>query len=311
MNQIIIVCGPTAVGKTATSIKLAQKFNTEIISSDSMQIYKYMEIGTAKIKKEDMQGIKHHMIDIINPDEEFSVSDYYEKSIDIVKKMFLEDKIPIIVGGTGLYINSLIYKMDFNNTASNPNIREKYQKIYEEYGVDYLYNILLEKDEAQARKIDKNNIKRVIRAIEITQNNDFMKSFEKANTFQDYKINMYVLYLDRKILYDRINRRVDAMIKDKLIEEVRYFLEKGITISNQSMKAIGYRQIISYLNNEIDKNEAIELIKRDSRRYAKRQYTWFKRYDFAKWIDVENMQIDDIVQFIEDDMYRKISLKKD
>lgn len=305
MNKIIIICGPTAVGKTATSIKLAQKLNTEIISADSMQIYKSMDIGTAKVTSDEMSGIKHHMIDIAKPNENFSVSDFYNRSSKIIDRLFSEKKIPIIAGGTGLYINSLIYKMDFNKTSFDENIRDKYWKMYYEYGSDYLYELLLNKDKNMAQSIEKNNVKRVIRALEIFENNDAMRVFSKVDEFQDYKTYMYVLKLDRSILYERINKRVDMMIENGLIEEVKTLLKNGTDSDAQSMKAIGYRQIISYLQGEIDENTAIELIKRDSRRYAKRQYTWFRRYDFAKWIDVELKNIDEIAEYIMDDIKNK------
>lgn len=305
MNKIIIICGPTAVGKTATSIKLAQKLNTEIISADSMQIYKSMDIGTAKVTSDEMSGIKHHMIDIAKPNENFSVSDFYNRSSKIIDRLFSEKKIPIIAGGTGLYINSLIYKMDFNKTSFDENIRDKYWKMYYEYGSDYLYELLLNKDKNMAQSIEKNNVKRVIRALEIFENNDAMRVFSKVDEFQDYKTYMYVLKLDRSILYERINKRVDMMIENGLIEEVKTLLKNGTDNDAQSMKAIGYRQIISYLQGEIDENTAIELIKRDSRRYAKRQYTWFRRYDFAKWIDVELKNIDEIAEYIMDDIKNK------
>lgn len=305
MNKIIIICGPTAVGKTATSIKLAQKLDTEIISADSMQIYKSMDIGTAKVTSDEMSGIKHHMIDIAKPNENFSVSDFYNRSSKIIDRLFFEKKIPIIAGGTGLYINSLIYKMDFNKTSFDENIRDKYWKMYYEYGSDYLYELLLNKDKNMAQSIEKNNVKRVIRALEIFENNDAMRVFSKVDEFQDYKTYMYVLKLDRSILYERINKRVDMMIENGLIEEVKTLLKNGTDSDAQSMKAIGYRQIISYLQGEIDENTAIELIKRDSRRYAKRQYTWFRRYDFAKWIDVELKNIDEIAEYIMDDIKNK------
>ena len=258
MNKIIIICGPTAVGKTATSIKLAQKLDTEIISADSMQIYKSMDIGTAKVTSDEMSGIKHHMIDIAKPNENFSVSDFYNRSSKIIDRLFFEKKIPIIAGGTGLYINSLIYKMDFNKTSFDENIRDKYWKMYYEYGSDYLYELLLNKDKNMAQSIEKNNVKRVIRALEIFENNDAMRVFSKVDEFQDYKTYMYVLKLDRSILYERINKRVDMMIENGLIEEVKTLLKNGTDSDAQSMKAIGYRQIISYLQGEIDENTAIE-----------------------------------------------------
>ena len=307
MKQIIIICGPTAVGKTSVSIKLAHKLNTEIISSDSMQIYKRMDIGTAKIKNKEMQGIKHHMIDIVEPYQDFSVSDYSNEALKIIDSLFTNNKTPIIVGGTGLYINSLVYKMDFNSSKKNLDIRTKYKNIYEDKGVDFLYNILISKNHKIAYTIEKNNVKRVIRALEILDNNNEIKSFEEANIFQDYNVNMYVLKMNREILYNNINNRVDKMINDGLIEEVEGLIKDGLTLEHQSMKAIGYRQILSYLNGDIKKEEAIEQRKRDSRRYAKRQYTWFKRYDFSKWIDVENKDIDTIVDMLCSDIFEKYS----
>jgi tRNA dimethylallyltransferase len=302
MKQIVIICGPTAVGKTAVSIKLAQKLNTDIISSDSMQIYRGMDVGTAKIRKEEMQGIKHHMIDIIEPCNEYSVSDYSMDALKIIEDLFSNDKVPLIVGGTGLYINSLIYKMDFNSSKKNEEIRSKYRNIFEEKGIDFLYNMLVSKNSKIASTIEKNNVKRVIRALEILDNSGEIKAFEEVKIFQNYKVNMYVLKMDREILYKNINKRVDSMITKGLVEEVEELMKKGLTSENQSMKAIGYRQILSYLEGDISKEDAIKLIKRDSRRYAKRQYTWFKRYDFSKWIDVENMNIDKIVDILYDDI---------
>ena len=189
MKQIVIICGPTAVGKTAVSIKLAQKLNTEIISSDSMQIYRGMDIGTAKIRRGEMQGIRHHMIDIVEPSNEYSVSDYSNDALKIIEALFSENKVPLIVGGTGLYINSLIYKMDFNSSKKNEEIRNKYKNIFEEKGVDFLYNILVSKNSKIASTIEKNNVKRVIRALEILDNSEEIKAFEEVKIFQNYKVN--------------------------------------------------------------------------------------------------------------------------
>jgi len=300
MKQIVIICGPTAVGKTAVSIKLAQKLNTEIISSDSMQIYRGMDIGTAKIRRGEMQGIRHHMIDIVEPSNEYSVSDYSNDALKIIEALFSENKVPLIVGGTGLYINSLIYKMDFNSSKKNEEIRNKYKNIFEEKGVDFLYNILVSKNSKIASTIEKNNVKRVVRALEILDNSDEIRAFEDLKIFQDYKVNMYVLKMNREILYKNINKRVDLMINDGLIEEVEKLMKTGLTSEHQSMKAIGYRQILSYLEGGISKEDAIELIKRDSRRYAKRQMTWFKKeknYITYNLSEMSEMQVlDDILK---------------
>ena len=301
-----MIAGATGVGKTDLSIRLAKKIDAEIISADASQIYKELDIGTAKITDEEMQGVKHYMIDVVSPGEDYSVGDFERDVNNILNENSCKNgKNIIIAGGTGLYINSLIYKMDFNKTSFDENIRDKYWKMYYEYGSDYLYELLLSKDKNMAQSIEKNNVKRVIRALEIFENNDAMRVFSKIDEFQDYKVYMYVLKLDRSILYERINHRVDMMIENGLIEEVKTLLKNGTDSDAQSMKAIGYRQIISYLQGEIDENTAIELIKRDSRRYAKRQYTWFRRYDFAKWIDVELKNIDEIAEYIMDDIKNK------
>ncbi|EFM39113.1 tRNA dimethylallyltransferase [[Eubacterium] yurii subsp. margaretiae ATCC 43715] len=192
--------------------------------------------------------------------------------------------------------------MDFNSSKKNCEIRSKYRNVFEEKGVDFLYDILVSKNSKIASTIEKNNVKRVIRALEILDNSDEIRAFEDVKVFQNYKVNMYVLKMDREILYNNINNRVDAMISDGLIEEVEKLMKKGLTSEHQSMKAIGYRQILSYLEGDISKEDAIELIKRDSRRYAKRQYTWFKRYDFSKWIDAENRDVDRIVDMLYDDI---------
>ena len=225
MKQIVIICGPTAVGKTAVSIKLAQKLNTDIISSDSMQIYRGMDVGTAKIRKEEMQGIKHHMIDIVEPCNEYSVSDYSMDALKIIEGLFSNDKVPLIVGGTGLYINSLIYKMDFNSSKKNEEIRSKYRNIFEEKGIDFLYNMLVSKNSKIASTIEKNNVKRVIRALEILDNSGEIRAFGEVKIFQNYKVNMYVLKMDREILYKNINKRVDSMITKGLVEEVEELMK--------------------------------------------------------------------------------------
>lgn len=302
MKEITIICGPTAVGKTSTSIELAKRLDTQIISSDSMQIYKKMDVGTAKITKDEMQGIKHHMIDIVEPTDEYSVSEYCDASLDIIHRLFADEKIPIIAGGTGLYINSLIYKMDFNGAGHDEEVREKYRKIYEKNGADYLYDILLQKSETIAKTIKKNNLQRVIRALEIFDTSEDMRAFDCVKEMQDYKVNIYVLKLDREILYDRINKRVDDMIANGLVDEVKSLMANGLTRNHQSMKAIGYRQVAMYLDGEISISDMIELIKRDSRRYAKRQYTWFRRYDFSKWIDVKDKTANEIADVIMQDL---------
>ena len=296
MDKIILIAGPTGVGKTAASVSVAKKVGGEIISADSMQIYRKMDIGTAKIMPDEMKGIPHHLIDIVEPDEDFSVKDFDDLSKAAIKEISGRSKTPVVAGGTGLYINSIVYDMDYNKVTTDSEFRNELWKYYEEKGTDELYNILLKHD--PETKIEKQNIKRVIRAIEIIKNNGEFRQFSNMKKNSMYDIRMYVLYRERSKLYEIINLRVDHMIKSGLVDEVRSLLGDGLDKSCQSMKAIGYRQIISYLEGEYDLDTAIELIKRDSRRYAKRQLTWFRRYENAVWINVDSINTEQISDFI-------------
>ena len=296
MDKIILIAGPTGVGKTAASVSVAKKIGGEIISADSMQIYRKMDIGTAKIMPDEMKGIPHHLIDIVEPYDEFSVKDFDDMSKTAIKEISGRSNIPVIAGGTGLYINAIVYDMDYNKVTTDSEFRNELWKYYEEKGTEELYNILLKHD--PETKIEKQNIKRVIRAIEIIKNNGEFRQFSNMKKNSIYDIRMYVLYRERSKLYEIINSRVDHMVKSGLVDEVRSLLNDGLDKSCQSMKAIGYRQIISYLEGEYDLNTAIELIKRDSRRYAKRQLTWFRRYEDAVWINVDSMNTEQISDFI-------------
>ena len=296
MDKIILIAGPTGVGKTAASVSVAKKIGGEIISADSMQIYRKMDIGTAKIMPDEMKGIPHHLIDIVEPYDEFSVKDFDGMSKTAIKEISGRSNIPVIAGGTGLYINAIVYDMDYNKVTTDSEFRNELWKYYEEKGTEELYNILLKHD--PETKIEKQNIKRVIRAIEIIKNNGEFRQFSNIKKNSMYDIRMYVLYRERSKLYEIINSRVDHMVKSGLVDEVRSLLNDGLDKSCQSMKAIGYRQIISYLEGEYDLNTAIELIKRDSRRYAKRQLTWFRRYEDAVWINVDSMNTEQISDFI-------------
>ena len=296
MDKIILIAGPTGVGKTAASVSVAKKIGGEIISADSMQIYRKMDIGTAKIMPDEMKEIPHHLIDIVEPYDEFSVKDFDDMSKTAIKEISGRSNIPVIAGGTGLYINAIVYDMDYNKVTTDSEFRNELWKYYEEKGTEELYNILLKHD--PETKIEKQNIKRVIRAIEIIKNNGEFRQFSNMKKNSIYDIRMYVLYRERSKLYEIINSRVDHMVKSGLVDEVRSLLNDGLDKSCQSMKAIGYRQIISYLEGEYDLNTAIELIKRDSRRYAKRQLTWFRRYEDAVWINVDSMNTEQISDFI-------------
>lgn len=295
-NEIIIIAGPTGVGKTATSIALAKALDGEVISADSMQIYRGMDIGTAKITEEEKAGIVHHLLDVVNPEDEFSVSDFDQKATEAIKDIIERGKTPIVAGGTGLYINSLIYDMDYNRVDSDDTLRNELWDFYEKNGEDALYDMLLELDSEP--KVEKQNIKRVIRAIEILKNNGSIQKFTSIPKRNEWSYKLVVLHREREKLYEIINQRVDLMVAQGLVAEVEYFLKAGLTKNNQAMKAIGYRQILSYLEGEMSLEEAIELIKRDSRRYAKRQLTWFRRYEDALWIDVNGLNIESIINQI-------------
>lgn len=300
-NKIIVLVGPTAVGKTYTSIELAKKFNTEIISADSMQIYKYMDIGTAKVTEDEKQGIYHHMIDIVYPDENYSVSEFKNDAEKIIDKLLAENKIPIIVGGSGLYVNSLIYDLDFGKVESDSKIRDYYTSMYNEHGEDYLHDKLMEIDPESADKIHKNNVKRVIRALEVHDITG--RKFSEFNTDIRKKGNKYNpiligLDMDRKFLYERINERVDKMAEEGLIEEVKSLLDRGYDGSLVSMKGIGYKEIIDYLEGDTSLEESIEILKRNTRHFAKRQFTWFLKDDTVKWFNIDNVK--DIDKYIEE-----------
>lgn len=302
---LVILTGPTAVGKTNLSIQLAKKMNMEIISADSMQIYKFMDVGSAKVTEDEMNGVKHYLIDEVTPDYSFSVSEFQERANDYINQIVKKGKLPLVTGGTGLYLNSLIYNMDFAKSDADNELREMLRLELEENGIDYMYEKLKSLDEEAANRIHKNNTKRVIRAIEVCMSGKKMSDFSndlKLN--KKYEPIIIVLNRDREHLYRRINKRVDIMISQGLEDEVKTLLNMGYSSDLVSMQGIGYKEIIKYLNNEYTYEEAIEIIKRDSRRYAKRQLTWFRRYENAKWFDLDNYNdekilLDDVISYIE------------
>lgn len=305
-NKIIVIVGPTAVGKTHVSVELAKKLNTEVISADSMQIYKGMNVGTAKITEEEKHGIIHYMIDIVNPDEDYSVSEFKKDAEGIIDNLLLKNKIPVIVGGSGLYVNSLIYDLEFGNAKSNEKLREYYTYYYKEHGEDALYDKLMKIDPASAAKIHKNNVKRVIRALEVYDITG--KKFSELNTdirkeSKKYDCILIGLSMERKTLYERINQRVDEMLSNGLVDEVKTLIESGYDKNLVSMRGIGYKEIIDYLEGNMDLEEASYILKRNTRRFAKRQYTWFLKDKNVKWFSMDNLDeidntIKDILEYI-------------
>ena len=275
-KKILIICGPTASGKTELAVKCAVKLNSEVISADSMNVYTGLDVGTAKPTNLEMECVPHHLIDVCSPFETFSVGDYREKALPIVNRIIEDGKIPVICGGTGFYINSIIYKMSYGKVSADLITREKYFKFAEKFGNEYVYDILKEKDFKAAEKLHYNDLKRVIRALEIAENGNKKSEINDDKTpIYDYKA--FMIDVPREILYKRIDERVDKMINNGLIEEVEGLISNGITDKNQCMQGIGYKEIYAYLIGNIDKETAIEQIKLNTRHYAKRQLTFFNR----------------------------------
>ena len=288
LKPLVILVGPTAVGKTAASIGLSKALNGEIISGDSMQIFKGLDIGTAKITKEEMQGVPHHLIDIKEPWETFSVAEFKRLADEAIADIHDRGKLPIIVGGTGFYINSVLYEYHFGEADTDEAYRAELEQYAETYGNDALWNILQEKDPDSAAKLHSNDTKRVIRALEVLHVTGIPAS-ERQSTVDKQTMRYNAVYIalnmPRDVLYDRINRRVDIMIQDGLEAEVRTALANGTEQDALSMTSIGYRQMIQYFNEEISFDRAVELIKRDTRHFAKRQLTWFRHDPNIQWVD--------------------------
>lgn len=304
-QKLLVIIGPTAVGKTNLSIEMAKRYNGEIISGDSMQIYRGMDIGTAKITKEEMQGIPHHLIDIKNPEENFSVAEFQLLVRAKINEIAKRGKFPIIVGGTGLYVQSVIYDYQFSDVPGDETLRKELEERAKEIGNEALYKELQEIDPESATQIHPNNVRRVIRALEIFQlTGKTMKEFQ-SNQQPDllYETALVGLTMDREMLYDRINRRVDLMIKQGLLDEVKSLYQKGLR-ECQSIQAIGYKEIYDYLDGKMTWDDAVEQLKQNSRRYAKRQMTWFRNKMDVQWFDMTDVnnlskKIGEISQYVE------------
>lgn len=294
--KVIVICGPTASGKTKLGIEVANKLNGEIISADSMQIYKYMDIGSAKPSKEEQNMAKHHLIDFAEPNQRYSVADFKKDATSKIEEILKENKTPVIVGGTGLYINSLIYNIEFNEQK----IDLEYRRELEKFQTEELYEMAKKIDETATGKISQTDRKRLMRIIEIFHTTGKTKTeLEKESRKEiKYDYRIFVLNMPRELLYERINNRVDKMIEQGLIEEVKNLLEKYDEFPT-AMQALGYKETKKYLDGEITKEEMIDMIKQESRRYAKRQLTWFRRYENATWLDAtKNNNVDIILEDI-------------
>lgn len=286
---LIVIAGPTASGKTALSTQVAKLANGEIVSADSMQIYKYMNIGTAKPTEEEKQGIPHHMMDFLEPTVNFSVADYCQMAGEIIRDIDRRGKIPVIVGGTGLYIDSLVNGVDFGEEEGDGKIREELMDLAEKEGNEAVHKVLEEIDPETAAKYHPNNLRRIIRAIEVykTQGKTVSQK-EREEKISPYNVAYFAIDWDRSVLYDRINKRVDIMVEEGLIDEVKDLLNRDIDPGCTAMQSIGYKEFYGYLNGETTLDEALEIVKQSSRRYAKRQLTWFRRNKEIHWLSPEN-----------------------
>ena len=287
--KVIVIGGPTASGKTALSIELAKKINGEIVSADSMQIYKEMNIGTAKPEEQEKQNIKHYMLDIINPNERYSVADYKRDAKNAIREIIAKGKTPIVVGGTGLYIDSLIYEIEYPEIEIDLNYRKELEEIAEKEGLLSLYEKAKQIDEKAIEKISKNDKKRILRVLEIYHQTGKTKTQldEESRKEPEFDYKMFAINMNRELLYNRINKRVDIMLEKGLIQEVETIYNKYKEFPT-SMQALGYKEVVEYLEEKISKEEMIEKIKMESRRYAKRQITWFKKNKETQWLNGED-----------------------
>lgn len=296
MKDLIVLTGPTAVGKTSLSIALAKAVDGEIISADSMQVYKYMNIGTAKITEEEKCGIPHFLIDELEPNEEFNVTIFKNKVMGYIEDIKSRGKVPIIVGGTGFYIQSVIYDINFNEYGDDSNVRKKYEAMAETIGKSELHKKLALVDREYADSVSENNVKKVVRALtffEMTGEKLSEHNKRERERSSPFDFAYFVLTMDRKKLYERIDKRVDLMFDMGLVEEVKALMAKGYDKSLVSMQGIGYKEVIDYLSGKMSLEECIDIIKRDTRHFAKRQLTWFKREKVVTYIDKDEFDAED------------------
>lgn len=301
-RPLIILTGPTAVGKTALSIGLAKAVDGEIISADSMQVYRKMNIGTAKIQQSEMQGVRHHLIDILDPGEDFNVVLFKKYALEAMKDIYSREKIPVVVGGTGFYIQALLYNINFEDNDNDMSYREELQTLAAEHGNSYIHDMLAGVDPESAEKIHENNVKRVIRALEFYKKTGMkISEHNEAESQKEspYNFEYFVLNDDRQKLYDRIDRRIDIMLADGLLDEVRSLVDEGYSRDLVSMQGLGYKEMIDYIQERYTLDEAVYTLKRDTRHFAKRQVTWFKREKQVTWVNKNEFDSEaDILSFM-------------
>ncbi len=301
-RPLIILTGPTAVGKTALSIGLAKAVDGEIISADSMQVYRKMNIGTAKIQQSEMQGVRHHLIDILDPGEDFNVVLFKKYALEAMEDIYSRGKMPVVVGGTGFYIQALLYDINFEENDNDMSYREELQSLAAEYGNSYIHDMLVKVDPESAEKIHENNVKRVIRALEFYRKTGMkISEHNEAESQKEspYNFEYFVLNDDRQKLYDRIDRRIDIMLEDGLLDEVRFLVDEGYSRDLVSMQGLGYKEMIDYIQGRCTFDEAVYTLKRDTRHFAKRQVTWFKREKQVTWVNKNEFDSEaDILSFM-------------
>ncbi len=307
-KPLLILTGPTAVGKTSLSVKAAKRFHGEIISADSMQVYRGMDIGSAKVTREEMDGVPHHLIDVLDPREAFHVVRFKGMAQAAMNGIHERGHLPILTGGTGFYIQALLYDIDFTENDADPSYRERLESLARERGASYLHGLLRERDQKAAAEIHENNVKRVIRALEfyektgkpISEHNQTEREKESP-----YRFAYVILNRDRAELYRRIDLRVDAMLENGLLDEVKRLRAMGLTKDMVSMQGLGYKELLSYLDGEMDYDEAVRILKRDTRHFAKRQLTWFKRERQTDWLSLDGKTEEDALTELEAILFRR------
>jgi len=303
-HPLFVLIGPTAVGKTKLSIEVAKKINGEVISGDSMQVYKYLDIGTAKIMPEETQGIPHHLINIKEPTENFSVAEFKKLAEEKINEIISKNKFPMLVGGTGLYVNSVINNYNFSEDDNSHKKRDELKKIAQDKGIEFLLAKLKEVDPVSAEKFHPNDQRRIIRALEVYYatgkpiSSNHNSANEILNTNPRYRLSIVGLNLHREKLYERINYRVDQMLKNGWLSEIESLIQNGIPSNAPALKGLGYKQLVMYLEGQLTLDQAVELIKRDTRRFAKRQLTWFNRDNRIYWIQMDNKKENEVLEEI-------------
>lgn len=290
-NKVYIIGGPTAAGKSVVALYLAKRIKGEIVNCDSVQLYKYLDIGSAKPSQKDMDTIPHHLYGFVDPADDITVAQYQQLAFDKIDEILSRGKTPIVVGGTGLYLNSLIYKMSFAAKPINLKRRDELEQLAEVRGKEYLFELLSAVDPEAAARIHPNNIRKIIRAIEAYELGSKLESMDKLEPNTKYDFKIHIVNMDREWLYTRINRRVDKLMEEGLLKEVKHLLSMGYNHDTPAMKGIGYKELLSYLDGNSTLEEAVNDIKTNTRHYAKRQLTWFKRYESAHWVDIQKGQM--------------------